>query len=136
MSFISSNKNVKKGDDDMLWAPPPGVDPPTHMIITLFLFMALLISACTKSKPVAPLVQKGRTIYQAKCIACHNADPKLAGALGPEVKGASLELLKLRIKEGVYPQNYTPKRTTKLMVPMPELSEEDIKALHAYLNSP
>lgn len=96
----------------------------------------MTVGGCTKPKPIDPLVQKGRTIYQAKCIVCHNADPKLAGALGPEVKGTSLELLKLRIKEGVYPQNYTPKRTTKLMAPMPELSDEDIKALHAYLNSP
>ena len=108
---------------------------PKHIIIPLFLFMTLLMTSCTKSKQSNPLVQKGRTIYQAKCIVCHNADPKLAGALGPEVKGASLELLKLRIQKGIYPQGYAPKRTTRLMVPTPELSEEDIQALYAYLNN-
>ncbi len=108
---------------------------PKHVIICLLFFIMLFVSACTKSKSVDPLITKGKAIYQAKCIVCHNADPKLAGAVGPEVKGASLELLKLRVKEGIYPQGYTPKRATKLMVPMPELSEEDIRALHAYLNS-
>ena len=73
--------------------------------ISVVLIIVLLMMSCTKPKPTDPLVQKGRTVYQAKCIVCHNADPKLAGALGPEVKGASLELLNLRIKEGIYPQN-------------------------------
>lgn len=103
----------------------------------VFVILALLlVTGCTQPKQVDPLVQKGRAIYQAKCIVCHNADPQRAGAVGPEVKGASLELLQLRIQKGMYPQSYTPKRKTTLMAPLPDVSEEDIKALYAYLNSP
>lgn len=61
-------------------------------------------------------------------------NPAKAGALGPAVTGASLELLQLRVKKGTYPSGYKPKRNTKLMVPMPHITDADIKALHAYLN--
>ena len=67
------------------------------------------------------------------CIACHNADPKLAGAVGPEVAGASLEVLEEKILKGTYPEGYTPKRNTNLMVPLPHLKEQ-IPAIHYFLN--
>ena len=80
------------------------------------------------------LVSKGRAVYMANCIACHNADPQKPGVLGPEIAGSSKELLQARVLSTGYPPGYTPKRTTKLMAPMPQL-KDDIDALHAYLNA-
>lgn len=71
----------------------------------------------------------------ASCIACHHVDPALEGTLGPEVKGASQELLEARLLRAEYPKNYKPKRNTKLMTIMPH-TKEDIAALAEYLSAP
>jgi len=73
-------------------------------------------------------------LYQARCISCHNANPKIAGSVGPEIFGASLEVLKVKIQEGAYPLGYTPKRNTHAM-PKQSLSDEEIKYLFQYLNA-
>ena len=93
------------------------------------------LSACYRnsSAPVSDLVTKGKSVYQTQCIACHNSNPKLDGALGPAVYGAGLELLERRVVHGDYPENYKPKRKTKVMQPLPHL-KPDLEALHAYLN--
>ncbi len=105
------------------------------------LVLALLVSACTKkttetqgdpSDPKA-MMEKGRMVYVTNCTSCHGTDPKIDGALGPAVQGASFELLEKRIIDGTYPENYKPKRDTKIMQPLPFL-KNDLKALHAYLN--
>lgn len=80
------------------------------------------------------LAKKGRTVYQSYCIACHNADPKRPGSIGPEIFGSSKELLEARLLRAEYPPGYTPKRPTQAMPKMPQLASE-IEALHAYLNS-
>jgi mono/diheme cytochrome c family protein len=97
--------------------------------------LPFLLFACTKSDPVAPadpLADRGRSVYQAQCTACHSPDPAQPGALGPAVKGSSRELLEARVLRGEYPAGYTPKRTTTLMVPLPQLAG-DLEALAAYL---
>ena len=78
------------------------------------------------------LFAEGRDAYLGNCVACHNPDPKLEGALGPPVWGASQELLESRILRAEYPDGYTPKRTTASMVAMPFL-ETKIQALAIYL---
>lgn len=97
---------------------------------------SLLASSCTRtpSTPESPLVTRGRAIYAANCTACHNSNPARPGALGPEILGSSLELLEARVLHAAYPPGYTPKRQTKQMVALPQLSSE-LQALHAYLNS-
>jgi mono/diheme cytochrome c family protein len=85
--------------------------------------------------PPSPLAARGRAIYLTACISCHNPNPKLPGALGPEVYGASLPLLTARILTATYPPNYKPKRPSHTMAPLPHLRAE-IPALHAFLNSP
>jgi mono/diheme cytochrome c family protein len=109
---------------------------------------ATVLSSCTRSseqgtQAPAPssegasaagnLAARGRAVYQSSCIACHNADPKKSGSLGPEVWGASLELLQRRILDAEYPAGYVPKRSTHVMQKMPQV-QKDIPALHAYLN--
>jgi len=104
--------------------------------------LTILGVSCNSKKPPAEpsglsdrsvLIQRGKSIYQTQCIACHHSDPQKPGAIGPEVSGAPKELLELRILKGEYPPGYTPKRNTHTMVPLPHLKNE-IEAIHAYLN--
>lgn len=103
-----------------------------------FLLTTLLLISCQKERPkvgpVDPLVDKGRAVYLSNCIACHNPDPTLNGAIGPNVHGSSIELLEARILHAKYPDGYKPKRETAQMPAFPELKNE-IPALHAFLNA-
>lgn len=80
------------------------------------------------------LIARGKRVYAANCIACHNPDPRQKGGLGPDVAGSSFELLEGRVLRGEYPDGYKPKADTRVMIPLPHL-ENDIAALEAYLNS-
>jgi mono/diheme cytochrome c family protein len=77
-------------------------------------------------------VARGRQVYTAYCVVCHNPDPTRRGAAGPEIAGASRELLEARVVHGTYPPGYTPKRTTKAMTPLPFLAPK-IADLAAFL---
>jgi len=79
-------------------------------------------------------IEKGRMVYFANCVSCHNNNPKKPGSIGPEVYGVSIEVLTQKIISGKYPENYRPKRTSKLMPSMPHLNKE-ISNLHAFINS-
>ncbi len=80
-------------------------------------------------------IARGMKIYRVSCIACHNLDPRKPGSQGPEIYGASAELLEARVLHKKYPPGYKPKRTTNNMTMMPQLKKE-LPALEAYLNSP
>ena len=79
-------------------------------------------------------IEKGRTVYFANCVSCHNNNPKKPGSIGPEVYGVSIDVLTEKIVSGKYPENYRPKRTSKIMPSMPHLNKE-ISNLHAFINS-
>lgn len=79
------------------------------------------------------LYDQGKQVYMTYCIACHNMDPKLPGATGPEVFGSAQNLLEARVLRAEYPKGYKPKRSTELMVEFEEL-KDDIIALHVFLN--
>lgn len=91
----------------------------------------------TSSAPLSPeqLVERGRTVYAANCTACHNANPKMAGSVGPEVYASTKELLELRIMSAGYPNGYVPKRKSHAMAPLPYL-KNDVEAIFRYLNAP
>ena len=89
------------------------------------------LAGCSR-ETLSPEAERGRQVYQAQCIACHNTDPAQAGPVGPPVRGSSEELLRAKVVSGTYPPRYTPKRPTKLMQPMPQLAN-DVPALAAYL---
>ena len=59
-------------------------------------------------------------------------DPAQPGAIGPDVKGSSEELLRAKVLSGAYPPGYKPKRPTQVMQPIPQLAN-DIPNLAAYL---
>ena len=87
--------------------------------IALALAFALSLTACAGDSSPAG---RGRQVYQAQCIACHNSDPSKPGPLGPPVKGSSQELLEAKLLRGSYPPGYMPKRDTAIMPPQPQLA--------------
>ena len=80
------------------------------------------------------MIEAGRSVYNANCIACHSLDPTKDGALGPAVAGASLGLLEARVLRAEYPDAYEPKRATRVMIALPHL-EPRLPELAAYLES-
>jgi mono/diheme cytochrome c family protein len=97
-------------------------------------FAGLACTGCARSGAQAA-AERGRQVYMTYCVACHNADPASPGAAGPEVAGASRELLEARVVHGTYPPGYTPKRPTKAMTPLPFLAPK-IDDLAAFLAAP
>jgi mono/diheme cytochrome c family protein len=79
-----------------------------------------------------PNAARGRGVYLANCVACHNHDPARDGPIGPAIKGSPKELLEARVLTTSYPPNYRPKRATKIMPQFPFLKDE-IPYLAAYL---
>ena len=88
----------------------------------------------TKTVALTTDIEKGRMVYFANCVSCHNNNPKKPGSIGPEVYGVSIDVLTQKIVSGKYPENYRPKRTSKIMPSMPHLNKE-ISNLHAFINS-
>ena len=79
-------------------------------------------------------IEKGRMVYFANCVSCHNNNPKKPGSIGPVVYGVLINVLTQKIVSGKYPENYRPKRTSKIMPLMPHLNSE-ISNLYAFINS-
>lgn len=98
-------------------------------------FLTLSVGACGKQTEQStrdPNWQRGRAVYVANCVACHNNDPAKDGPIGPALKGSSQELLESRVLRTEYPPGYKPKRDTKVMPTFPFLKNE-IPYLTAYL---
>jgi mono/diheme cytochrome c family protein len=104
--------------------------PGRSAILAVALALALL-AGCSDGGGDA-LAARGRQIYLAQCLQCHNADPAQPGPVGPPIKGSSRALLEAKVLRGDYPPAYTPKRPTKVMPPQPALAP-DVPALAAYL---
>lgn len=106
------------------------------MIFFLNLIVLIIsLSACQKGSNevlLSALERRGKIIYLSNCIACHNANPTLAGGIGPDIANSSLDLVRARVMSATYPPNYQPKRQSKIMTAFPQY-EKDIPAIHAYL---
>jgi mono/diheme cytochrome c family protein len=110
------------------------IKPPTNFLRLSFLL--LIAGACSKNSEQAgqnPEWQRGRAVYVANCIACHNNDPSKDGPIGPAIKGSPPELLESRVLRTDYPPGYKPKRNTQVMPTFPYLKSE-IPYLVAYLS--
>jgi mono/diheme cytochrome c family protein len=79
-------------------------------------------------------VERGRRLYLANCIACHNTDPTKPGPVGPAIAGSSRELVEARVLHAAYPPGYTPKRSSNVMPPLPHLAAA-VPDIAAYLGS-
>jgi mono/diheme cytochrome c family protein len=95
------------------------------------LALAVAVGGCSDGG-LSPVAERGRQTYLANCVACHNTDPAQPGPVGPALKGSPRELLEAKVLNGSYPPGYTPKRPTKVMVPIPAVAPE-IAALVEYL---
>ena len=93
--------------------------------------LALGLAACQR-EALSPEAQRGKQVYQGQCTVCHASDPSLPGPVGPELRGASRELIEAKVLHGHYPPGYRPKRPTAIMPPQPQVATE-IGALAAYL---
>jgi mono/diheme cytochrome c family protein len=101
----------------------------------LLIFFALVLSACSKKSEQSgqnPVWERGRAVYVANCVACHNSDPSKDGPIGPALKGSPKELIESRVLRTEYPPGYQPKRNTKVMPTFPFLKTE-IPYLAVYL---
>jgi mono/diheme cytochrome c family protein len=96
---------------------------------------AILGLACSPANDheLSAQAREGEKIYQNVCIACHNGNPNLDGALGPANAGASAELLTAKVLRGEYPPGYAPKRPGSNAMPRFEHLAGQIPALAAYL---
>jgi mono/diheme cytochrome c family protein len=108
----------------------------TSQKLLLTFASVLIIGACSKqsdtpSEKVSDR-DRGRAVFVANCVACHNNDPSKDGPIGPAIQGSAKPLIEARVLRGGYPPNYTPKRQTKIMPQLPFL-EPEIPYLAAYL---
>jgi mono/diheme cytochrome c family protein len=108
------------------------------MKLFLIALCAFTLAGCSKDSDDSAKSGKnadparGRAVYLANCVACHNNDPSRDGPIGPAIKGSSKELLEARVLSTSYPPGYRPKRPTKVMPQFPFL-KDDIPHLAAYL---
>ena len=103
------------------------------LTLAALLAAATVLTSCSEEpSPAGPSAARGRQIYLAQCIACHDSNPAVPGPLGPPVKGSSQELLEAKVLRGTYPPGYTPKRATNVMPPLPSLASE-VPHLAAFL---
>jgi mono/diheme cytochrome c family protein len=93
--------------------------------------LTLGLTSCEGAK-LSPEAERGRQVYLSQCTTCHASDPAQPGPVGPELKGASRELLEAKVLRGTYPAGYKPKRPTAIMPLQPHVAG-DIPALAAYL---
>jgi mono/diheme cytochrome c family protein len=106
--------------------------------LAILFFPALVLAACggdsndSAKASKSPDWNRGRAVYLANCVACHNSDPSKDGPLGPALKGSPEELVRYRVLRTEYPPDYKPKRDTKVMPTFPFL-ESEIKYLAEYL---
>jgi mono/diheme cytochrome c family protein len=102
------------------------------------LLLAATMGACSKDSDQGdkaakdPDWERGRAVFVANCVACHNNDPSKDGPIGPAIKGSTKELVEARVLSSNYPPGYKPKRPTKVMPQFPFL-KDDITYLAKYL---
>jgi mono/diheme cytochrome c family protein len=101
----------------------------------LIVLLTIAATACSKESEQSgesPDWKRGRAVYVANCVACHNNDPSKDGPIGPAIKGSPPALIESRVLRTEYPPGYEPKRNTKVMPTFPFLKTE-IPYLTAYL---
>jgi mono/diheme cytochrome c family protein len=99
-------------------------------------------SQALKAEPSVPMdqetIEKGKRLYVANCLRCHNSDPNERGSIGPEVVDSPLSVMTSKIMTGKYPDplppGFIPKRKSRAMMPIPRL-QNDIPAIWAYVQS-
>jgi mono/diheme cytochrome c family protein len=124
---------------------PVKAPPPIRVVEEVVETKPIESEAAPEAAPVVAVVEthpvdiaRGKEIYLSTCIQCHNKDPNVKGAIGPELVDAPLEVMQVKVVTGRYPdvlpEGFVPKRKTKQMRKFPNL-EKDIPSIHAYVQS-
>jgi len=103
-----------------------------YFLIALYLVLAGGAYYLYKHQPVhvepvvpagadARLWKRGRIMYNARCVQCHNSNPDLPGSVGPKLRGVSQDLLVERLTHG------------KGAMPVQKDMLRHVPALHEYL---
>jgi mono/diheme cytochrome c family protein len=98
----------------------------------LFACAALACGSGGEEAGLDAAAARGKTVYENVCTACHHRDPRQAGAIGPEVAGASRELIEAKVLRNEYPPGYVPKRPSAAM-PKYEYLAPNLGDVAAYL---
>ena len=109
-----------------------------RLVLTVAVCLVLaLLSACGEKveEVTGPDPARGRRLYIATCIVCHNIAPSKPGSQGPPIKGSSVELLEAKVLRKTYPPDYKPQRTTSAMPTYPQVRKR-IPDIAAFLAQP
>ncbi len=83
-------------------------------------------------------LDKGKRLYIANCLRCHNKDPNVKGSIGPEIVDAPYLVMYSKVMTGKYPdplpKGFVPKRKSRAMAPISKL-KNDIPAIWHYVQS-
>jgi mono/diheme cytochrome c family protein len=83
-------------------------------------------------------LEKGKRLYIANCLRCHNKDPNVKGSIGPEIVDAPYAVMYSKVMTGKYPDplppGFVPKRKSRAMAAIPKL-KADIPAIWHYVQS-
>ena len=74
------------------------------LLTWLAILAGLTVAACSRESDDSSKGadwQRGRAVYVANCVACHNNDPSKDGPIGPAIKGSSKELIEARVRPAV-----------------------------------
>lgn len=92
-----------------------------------FLLLLVILTACDR-----PITSSGKSQYVVNCAACHNLNPNLNGNIGPKLVDTPEAVFLSKVKKGIYPNWYVPKRDTKVM---PVFNDVDAEAVYNYVQS-
>lgn len=85
-----------------------------------------------------PEIERGALLYKQNCLQCHNRDPNIKGAVGPEIIDAPLEVMYSKVMTSHYPDplppGFVPKRKSHAMRAIPKL-KDDIPKIWKYVQS-
>lgn len=98
---------------------------------TLLSCMLVSVGCTDYSSGLTTRYEAGRRVFSQNCVSCHGSNA--AGGFGPDIRGSSLQLVKLKVTKGKYPDGYKPKRESSAMPQFPWL-EKDVPDLYCYLN--
>ena len=105
------------------------------MRLAVAALFGLTVAGCGAGPAADDAATRGQTVYLAQCTACHGNNPARTGPVGPPIKGSSRELIEAKVLHGTYPPGYSPKRTSTLMPPMPQLASS-VADLAVFLGNP
>ena len=127
--FISCQKQAEVTE----WKPVEITKPGKEILVA-----SPSRGAEARDPSAGPDLDRGRKIWISTCNQCHNKDPNIKGAIGPEVVDAPLEVMLSKVKTGKYPDplppGFVPKRKTSAMRPLPQY-EKDVPSIWAYVQS-